>query len=189
MDYNGHSKIIYRGNYGYEYSKNYYIQKKKDAFRNFNKNKCPLKEHNVHCGSIILNEDNTKILLVKNRYLWEKFKMEKWSPPKGHYEREKDKNYLDAAIRETYEETGIQLKYKQIKPLMIRINLTYYFPISISEESVQNCVPVDKWEIIETKWIELKEIEKTDYVKKNRDLKVILDRFKHRILNIVRLQK
>lgn len=176
--------MVYSSDWGYKYSKKYYNKKKKDNFVNFNKNKYSIKDGNILCGCIVLNDTCTKILLVKNKYLWDKHKIEKWSCPKGHYESS-DKNYLQSALRETYEETGIKLYFKSKKPLMIRINLTYYFPICIPEYTIDNQMVLNNKEIDEIKWVSWESLK---IQSSNRDLKVIVNRFKHRIVNMAIVQ-
>jgi 8-oxo-dGTP pyrophosphatase MutT (NUDIX family) len=55
-------------------------------------------------GIILFNKANTHILLIKDS------RSKKWSMPKGQYESYDD-SYLDTAIRETLEETGLYWGY------------------------------------------------------------------------------
>ena len=181
------SHMCYGNDWGFKYSDKYFSKKRTDAFRNFNKNKKNIKQNNIHCGAVILNSDCTKILLIKNKYLSNKFNIVKWGPPKGHLEK-KDRNYLSCAVRETYEETGIQLKYPMEKPSLIRINLTYYFPLIIDDTYYIKFEPIDKKEIEEVKWISFDDLNNMDYNDMNRDLKVILERFKSRIIHMCKSQ-
>ncbi len=102
------------------------------------------KEDQVY-GSILIS-DNQRILLIKGR------NSGKWSFPKGH--SRKGKTELEAASRETYEETGIfpPLQFDKI----IHLATGTYFVYSCSESIP---VPLDTKEVIQAKWMDLQEIK------------------------------
>jgi len=76
----------------------------------------------------------------------------KWSFPKGH--RECGESYLECAVRETYEETGIDLEgLTPVSYQKLSVGEYYFFEV---EE--QDAFPVDKREIIETRWMTVDEI-------------------------------
>jgi 8-oxo-dGTP pyrophosphatase MutT (NUDIX family) len=96
----------------------------------------------------ILVSPNDKILLVKGRLSG------KWSLPKGHMEgREND---LQCALRELYEETGIQpdVKYSYFK----KFATGGYFIYFMESEPVSQIQP--NLEISEVAWFALPEIRK-----------------------------
>jgi 8-oxo-dGTP pyrophosphatase MutT (NUDIX family) len=66
-------------------------------------------------GIILFNKAHTHILLIKDS------RSKKWSMPKGQYESYDD-SYLSTAIRETFEETGLQWCYDY---LLDKISGTY----------------------------------------------------------------
>lgn len=78
------------------------------------------------CGTIIFNKDKTEILLIKEG--------DKWQCPKGM--REKGETQKQTAIRETYEEVGIQLKEEDLGKKFI---VTFQYPITAKmlEEHLQ----------------------------------------------------
>jgi 8-oxo-dGTP pyrophosphatase MutT (NUDIX family) len=61
-------------------------------------------KHEKSCGTVIFRKTRGKyaVLLIKNKYT------DCWSFPKGHVEE--GENEYQTAIRETYEETGIEVK-------------------------------------------------------------------------------
>jgi 8-oxo-dGTP pyrophosphatase MutT (NUDIX family) len=97
-------------------------------------------------GSILITSDR-KVLVIRGR------KSGKWSFPKGH--SEENESELDAAIRETKEETGLVLNtwYQQCVQLATGI----YFLYNVNE---QICKPLDIKEVIETRWVSLYALKK-----------------------------
>ncbi len=102
------------------------------------------KEDQVY-GSILIS-DNQRILLIKGR------NSGKWSSPKGH--SRKGETELEAASRETYEETGIfpPLQFDKI----IHLATGTYFVYSCNECTP---VPLDTKEVVQAKWMDLQEIK------------------------------
>ena len=102
------------------------------------------KEDQVY-GSILIS-DNQRILLIKGR------NSGKWSFPKGHSRQ--GETELEAASRETYEETGIfpPLQFDKI----IHLATGTYFVYSCNECTP---VPLDTKEVVQAKWMDLQEIK------------------------------
>ena len=131
----------------------------------------------IKCGTVILNEDKTKIMLVQNNYLKKEQNVELWSIPKGS--RINNETYADCAIRETYEETGITLPLKN-SMLRIKIKNTFYF-IYIMKIMTNILIPVDKTEIYKVKWVELDNI---NFNKLNLETKLFIKRKMNILKNI-----
>jgi len=95
-------------------------------------------------GSILIS-NNQRILLIKGRTSG------KWSFPKGHSRQ--GETELEAASRETYEETGIfpPLQFDRI----LHLATGTYFVYSCDE---YNPVPLDTKEVVQAKWMDLNEI-------------------------------
>lgn len=96
-------------------------------------------------GAICMTLDS-KLLLVRGR------KSMKWSFPKGH--KKCGESYLECAIRETLEETGLNLAGK-VPVSFQRLSVGEYYFFEVEEVPV--CA-TDTREIIEVKWMNLKEI-------------------------------
>lgn len=97
-------------------------------------------------GSICISPHNT-ILLVCGR------KSKKWSFPKGHKHR--GETYIDCAVRETYEEAGIDLD--NIVPVAYqRLSVGEYYFYDLPEEVVPEIK--DQKEITEAKWMSIEEM-------------------------------
>jgi 8-oxo-dGTP pyrophosphatase MutT (NUDIX family) len=75
-------------------------------------------------GVYIHDAQRCKVLVVQSRGF-------KWGPPKGTVEDE-DKTTEDCALRELYEETGIQLTRDQLGRY-ITVNRTTYYIVPFSE--------------------------------------------------------
>ena len=129
-----------------------------EVFKHFNKRKKVRKKKNVQptikCGTIILNKDKTKLLLVQNNYFKKEHNIELWGIPKGS--RIDNETYADCAIRETYEETGIKLKLKN-NMIRVKIRNTYYF-VYVMETITNILIPIDKTEIYKVKWFTIADI-------------------------------
>ena len=98
-------------------------------------------------GSICISPLNT-ILLVLGR------KSKKWSFPKGHKHR--GETYIDCAVRETREETGIDL-YNTIPVAYQRLSVGEYYFYDLSEEVTPEIN--DNREITEAKWMTIDEMK------------------------------
>ena len=148
------------------------------VFKNFCKNKKRKKFNNIKCGTIILNKDLSKVIMVSNNYN----DNDKWGLPKGR--RENDETYAKCAKRETREETGLLIDISDRQP-KIRINNSYYFPI-IYKNSYGTIEPIDKKEIREGKWIEIKNIKNINL---NRESRLIFDKKFTEVKQILNLKK
>lgn len=104
-------------------------------------------------GCLIVKDDN--ILLVKEGS--EDFG--KWSIPAGsanNFEK-----ITDAAIRETYEETGLKVKLVGVLPIGERIiNDKTFISIRFVAEIIGGEIRCDKKEILDVKWFSINEFEK-----------------------------
>lgn len=102
-------------------------------------------------GAILRIRDKSGIELyglVQGRYTG------KWSFPKGH------SNYgeepIECMLREVWEETGIKNLPDPLEYL--QIGYGNYFVFNLEEEI--ELIPIDKNEIIDTKWVTLEEMER-----------------------------
>jgi len=136
--------------------------------KNKNKEKITLKLNKIYpnkSGVILFNKNLDKIVLIQNKYLYLKG-IKKYGLPKGHINN--DETYEDCAIRETFEETGINLDKFSLN-FKIKINNTYYFPIILDREEALS--PVDTIEIQDAKWIFIEDIKNFNI---NRETKTFI---------------
>lgn len=121
-----------------------------------------LANQNSVYGCILVTSD-CKVLVIRGR------KSGKWSFPKGHSEQ--DESELDAAIRETKEETGIMLDtwYQQ----SIQLATGVYFIYNYKECP---CIPIDTKEVIETRWASFDSLKKMNV---NIDVNTFLRKYPH----------
>jgi 8-oxo-dGTP pyrophosphatase MutT (NUDIX family) len=104
-----------------------------------------------------------KILMVKGRATG------KWSFPKGHKER--SEGYLDCAVRETFEETGVELK--EYRPTgYYKLSYGGYYCFDVPLEIPLN--PSDMREVEEACWMHVADIPRKSV---NVDVGHFLDRF------------
>lgn len=104
------------------------------------------------CGIILFNKDMKEVLLVYQTA------SQKWGFPKGHMTQEEtyNKAYYNCAKRELFEETGINLRnLKHSKYGSIIIDTRLFFVIEVKQE------------LVDTYPLDLNEIEKIQWVKKN----------------------
>ena len=96
-------------------------------------------------GTVCMSPQN-RILLVRGR------RSMKWSFPKGH--KEPGESYLSCAVRETYEEAGLDLcMYSPVSHQRLSVGEYYFFEVE------EVCPTVgDHREIAEAKWMSLSEI-------------------------------
>lgn len=84
---------------------------------------------------------NSKVLLVKPRHMASD---NNWSIPKGFIDKSSDRNIIETAIRETFEETGILIPKDKIDPSKrsliscvdskgILSKIIFYFVVEISD--------------------------------------------------------
>ena len=118
--------------------------------------------HKVY-GTVCMSASN-RILLVKGR------RAGKWSFPKGHKQRAE--NYLDCAVRETLEETGIDLAgRKPVTCHKLSVGEHYFYEMSEEEEPA----PRDSEEVEDVGWFGLDEIRALSC---NVDVSHFLDKIK-----------
>tara|TARA_B100002052_G_C15769869_1_gene546436 strand:- start:119 stop:607 length:489 start_codon:yes stop_codon:yes gene_type:complete len=91
---------------------------------------------NKKAGVFIYDPVQKKVLVIQS-------KGNLWGLPKGTFE--KNENSVECAIRETYEETGIQLSHHHLgKCFCIRDQATYYFvESSMQNVEIQNTIDND----------------------------------------------
>jgi mRNA-decapping enzyme subunit 2 len=94
-------------------------------------------------GTICISPLNT-ILVVRGK------KSSKWSFPKGHKNR--GETYIDCAVRETYEEAGIDLE-NIIPTSYQRLSVGEYYFYDLQEEVVPRIN--DTQEISEARWMSI----------------------------------
>ena len=128
------------------------------------------KKNTLRCGTIIFNEDCTHIVVILNRFSYEMGE-NKWGLPKGGLD--KDEKYVDCAIRETLEETGLHIEISTKNTSILKLSNCIYFPI-ILDEDVTVLKPIDTREIYEVKWLPIDKL--IDYSNKhtNHEMKLFL---------------
>ena len=112
-------------------------------------------------GTIILDELHGTVLLVLGR------ESMKWSFPKGHVEKNED--FREAAIRETYEETGIILGINQLGR---RLNMSrkIYYEVKVNMLDYLNFKIKDVREILDVKWCKIYDTADNDMSKELLDV-------------------
>ena len=79
----------------------------------------------------------------------------KWSFPKGHKKR--GESYLDCAVRETFEESGIDLRCETpVSYQRLSVGEYYFFEV---EEQVTEIH--DSHEVLDVRWMSVNEIKET----------------------------
>jgi 8-oxo-dGTP pyrophosphatase MutT (NUDIX family) len=116
--------------------------------------------HKVY-GSIIISPWN-RILIVLGR------KSNKWSFPKGH--KKSGETYLECAIRETREETGVDLTGR-VPVAYHKLSAGEYFFFEVDEETTP--FVHDSREVIEAAWVSLERMARMSC---NVDVNNFLDR-------------
>ena len=96
-------------------------------------------------GTICMTPQNN-LLLVQGR------KSGKWSFPKGH--KQSGESYLDCAVRETMEETGVNLS-DDVPVSFQRLSVGEYYFFEVEEKAL---VPEDTDEIVDARWMSIAEI-------------------------------
>ena len=119
-------------------------------------------DHKVF-GTVCMSKAN-RILLVKGR------RSGKWSFPKGHKQRAE--NYLDCAVRETLEETGIDLR-GQRSMMCHKLSVGEYYFYELEDELEP--ITRDSEEVEEAGWYDIDEIRSMCC---NVDVSHFLDRIK-----------
>jgi len=103
----------------------------------------------------IIKKDN-KILMVKEG---QKICYGQWNFPAGSVDELE--TILDAAIRETYEETGCKVKLTGVLPISTikKLNGESVFHVRFIADIIEENIKVDGDEILDVKWIKMDEIK------------------------------
>lgn len=108
------------------------------------------------CGVILLNKSLTKVLCVLQRHSM------KWGLPKGHMTDDElmRSAYFECAKRELYEETGMYVHFVKFKVLgTLVLHDKFFFIMHLKKDVYAGMMkPVDKNEIVRTKWVSLARI-------------------------------
>lgn len=114
-----------------------------------------IKKKKTKCYGGILRVKNTlgeyEYAVVQGR------KMRKWSFPKGH--ADEGEEHLETALREIEEETGIN-HYLGEPVQYIKSASDHYYIFDLQEKI--KLIPIDTTEVVDTKWVTLKELESMD---------------------------
>lgn len=137
--------------------------------RNFNSFNIKRK-NSLRCGTIIFNRDCTKVITVLNRHSYNMGE-NKWGFPKGGIQR--DEKFVNCAMRETLEETGLNIKIRS-DAAVLKISKTRYFPIILDETKCTRFNPTDKHEIYDVKWHTIERLQKFKALHTNHELKRFL---------------
>lgn len=140
----------------------------------------------TRCGGIIFNQNLNKIILVENNYLYVKNNLSVWGLPKGLINT--NETFNKCAMREIFEETGIDIKIESKQPYL-KLNNNYYFPIKINENELINLTSKDKKEIRTVRWFNIENNKIDEDIKINKDLKIFLNKYLYRAKNIAKMFK
>lgn len=130
---------------------------------------CNRQKRRELAGTIILDSEEMEwIVVIKGKTSG------KWGLPKGHVER--GESYASAAIRETYEETGLNITLMtDILPCILSKRAKLFLIVLPRARTKIN--PKDKFEIEEAKWHKIKDLHELE--NQTRMLKGIYNRFSH----------
>lgn len=103
----------------------------------------------------VVKKDN-KILMVQEG---KKICYEQWNFPAGHVDE--GETITDAAVRETYEETGCKVKLTGVLPISTvkNPNGESVFHVRFTADMIEENIKVDGDEILDVKWLEIDEIK------------------------------
>lgn len=143
-------------------TKTYTPKKYEDIRKKFKKSKA---------GVFFYDPELQRVLLVQSRG-------KKWGPPKGTMEIQDNENFVNCAIREVYEETGIQLEAKDLVK-SCKIDRAIYFYLERSQEDL--CIPtIENNDSTGISWIQvdcLVDMVRNDKIKINLHCRKLLCRF------------
>lgn len=126
-------------------------------------------------GGIIL-DNNYNLLIVKGKI------SNKWSLPKGALEFKE--NYIDGAIREIHEETGLKLTIinNDNHIPFWRINKGIIFLFHLNKYTPQ-LNPIDTNEIVSAKWLNLENINDVNHVlnTSNKMLSIAINKLRKKL--------
>ena len=170
-------KPLKMGRFDFVKTKNSDYKRNEDSYETFNnKNNKKLSRSKIRCGGLIFNNDFTKIVLVKNKYLETESGERKWGAPKGHIKGRED--FVECAEREIWEECGLKIRINRDIPKK-QFRNTMYYPIRLEYEYPVKCN--DKGEISKAQWVSLDIVEELNI---NRELRDALT-----VANIVKYKK
>ena len=108
----------------------------------------------IVAGSLIVRDN--KVLMVQEA---KKSCYGQWNFPAGHVEEEE--LITDAAIRETFEETGCKIKLTGVLPIstIVLANGQTVVTIKFSADIIDENIKVDKTEQLDVQWIELDKVK------------------------------
>lgn len=108
----------------------------------------------IIAGCVI--ERNNKILMVKEA---KKKCYGQWNFPAGHVDEHE--LITDAAIRETYEETGCKVKLTGVLPISCVDfkNGETHIIVSFTAEVLEENIKFDSEEILDIKWLDIEEVK------------------------------
>lgn len=111
-------------------------------------------------GIILFDHSFQKVLLIKTEwYTDDKILNCKWGLPKGH--KNNDESLMECAIRETYEETGLNIIINNTHP-SIKVKNTTYFIYVLDKNESSIFTPKDKKEITECVFVPLSYLNNLD---------------------------
>lgn len=122
-------------------------------------------------GGIIINSNLDSVLMILNRDSY-KDGTNKWGFPKGHLDNNEHLNIC--AKREIQEETGLILPIQLFNDNYIKIHNTIYYIIYLKHQ-VSHFNPPDKGEVYTVKWMNFKDVQKSNV---NRDIKRFINKNK-----------
>ena len=107
----------------------------------------------VIAGCVIVRDN--KVLMVKEA---KKLCYGQWNFPAGHVDE--FEKITDAAIRETFEETGCKVKLTGVLPIFsVDLKKETIIVVSFTAEVLDENIKFNKDEILEVKWIDIEEIK------------------------------
>lgn len=107
----------------------------------------------VISGCVVVRDN--KVLMVKEA---SKHCYGQWNFPAGHVDE--FEKITDAAIRETYEETGCKVKLTGVLPICsIDLEKETHVLVRFTAEILEENIKFDTNEILEVKWIDIEEIK------------------------------
>lgn len=135
-----------------------HVYSKESRIKNWRTNEIlPTYERKSEAGILIFNQDLTKLLAVFGR------RSGKWGPPKGGVFSNTNESTIDAAIRETREESGYQFTVDDMvkfgaEPFHIVLSKIIFYVVIVNDNHVQHSENIDTDEISDIKWLTFSEL-------------------------------